>query len=239
MRQRLYKFAFILLLTVAGAMPADRVCAQPTADTAISFGATRNITPAEWEDLANDDIFKYRDQVEYSTKPPKENALIKALAAFIRLLTTTLGQIIVWSLLAAIVLYAVYRIVISDRSSLFGRRARTMQEQEETGNTEDITETNWESLLQKAVRENDLRMAVRNSYMLLLQILQQRELIQYRNDKTNYEYLSELTDTPYKSSFRQLSRQYEYTWYGNFPISAETYDSYMGLLGQLKKQLGR
>ena len=102
---------------------------------------------------------------------------------------------------------------------------------------EDITNTNWEALLQKASANNDLRLAVRYSYMWLLQLLQEHELIKYRGDKTNYEYYSELAGTNYKQSFKQLSRQYEYTWYGNFLPSDTAYQQYLSLFGNLKTQL--
>lgn len=103
---------------------------------------------------------------------------------------------------------------------------------------EDIATTNWETLLQQALNNNELRLAVRYRYMWLLQLLQHQGLIQYRNDKTNYEYYTELNDTSYKQPFKQLSRQYEYVWYGHFALPAATYKEYGDLFNNLRKQLG-
>ena len=104
---------------------------------------------------------------------------------------------------------------------------------------EDITTINWERLLQQARDNNDTRLAIRYTYMWLLQLLQERQLILYRNDKTNYEYYTELNDTSYKQPFKQLSRQYEYAWYGRYAISAAGYDDFAALFNNLRNQLGK
>lgn len=200
----------------------------------------RNITAAEWKELTNDNEFSYRDKVENKKTPPKPNnsafaKFLKAVAAF---LSSTAGQVLMWGLLILVVGYAVYKLIIGERSGIFGRSSKK-QSEDVTAVVEDINETNWEKLLESAQKEGNLRLAVRYSYMLLLQVLERSELIQYRNDKTNYQYASELTDTPYKQPFRQLSRQYEYAWYGNFPITERSYEEYIDTLMTLKKKLDR
>jgi hypothetical protein len=247
MRQCLNKYIGVALLCILlAAIPTGYTYAQDdTADEEYTVPAEkRDLTAAEWNEITNDQDYNYRDSLEYKkntreVKPPADSGFKKALMAFFAWLGSTWGQIIVWGLLILIVLYAIYRVVSGDTSGIFGRKSKTTENPSVQPDTEDITETNWDQLLQKAAKEGDLRLSVRYSYMLLLQILQHNELIQYRSDKTNYDYYSELADTPYKQTFRQLSRQYEYTWYGNFAISQETYEEYMRTLNDLKKQLGR
>ncbi len=86
------------------------------------------------------------------------------------------------------------------------------------------------------MQANEARLAIRYSYMLLLQLLQQKGQIQYRPDKTNYEYYHELNET-YKKDFRILTRQYEYAWYGNFEVAEDSYRRYMDTFNHLKKTL--
>lgn len=237
----MYKYLWIVVFCLGLlASTEHRAIAQASNDTEESTGAKRNITSAEWKELTNDEYFSYRDKVENKKLPKKQNnsafgKFLKSLAAF---LSSTAGKVLIWGLLILVVGYAVYRLVIGERSSIFGRSSRK-QGEEVTAVVEDINETNWEKLLDEAAKAGNLRLAVRYSYMLLLQMLERSELIQYRQDKTNYQYASELADTSYKQPFRQLSRQYEYTWYGNFPISENSYAEYIDTLMTLKNKLGR
>lgn len=232
-------FCFALLLA-----PYTAVCDMKGYET--EQKEKRNISAQEWQELTNDDAFSYRDSIEFKKiepvkeKPRTENTFIKAWRKFVKFLSSKEGQIIVWGLLFCIIAYAVYKTVIGDRSSLFGKTSKVQAAPDDADlDLDDITDTNWESLLHKAAKEGDLRMAVRYSYLLLLQILQEKDLIHYRNDKTNFQYAGELVDTPYKQTFRKLTRQYEYTWYGNFPISNETYSNHIDELLTLKKQVGK
>ena len=238
-RRDMRRYLFVLMMCIGLLQTTGHTTYAQTQTETSADEPARNITASEWKELTNDKDFSYRDKVEHEEIKPIENSaltrFIRALASF---LTSTGGRILMWSLLLLVVAYAVYKLVIGERGGIFGKRSQKGNE-EETAVIEDINETNWEKLLDSAAKEGDLRMAVRYSYMLLLQVLEQSELIQYRNDKTNYQYASELADTPYKQPFRQLSRQYEYTWYGNFPISDSSYREYMDTLMTLKNKLGR
>ena len=48
----------------------------------------------------------------------------------------------------------------------------------------------------------------------------------------------ELGDTVYKQPFKQLSRRYEYAWYGKYECTMAMYDEYIGLFNNVKHQLG-
>ena len=199
--------------------------------------AAEPITPARWQQLTNDKELNYQKDKEIvkPPEPPHNNLLLRFFKMLFEFFSA--ASILLWLIIIAALVFVVYKIVTS--SFMFGKNKKVMQEggppQHEE---EDIATTNWEALLQQAIAGNDLRLAVRYRYMWLLQILQRRELIQYRNDKTNYEYYTELSDTSYKQPFKQLSRQYEYVWYGHFALPRAAYEAYSDLFNNLKKQLG-
>lgn len=204
-------------------------------------GSDRTITTEQWQKLTGDKAFNYKNEKEKARKPAeyKENAFSKFVRTFIELLASGAGLALAWVLVICIVVFILYKLFSGNGSIMFSKRKKAMndpgtQAQEE----EDIAATNWEALLHKAITNNDMRAAVRYSYMRLLQLLQQHELIQYRNDKTNYEYYTELSETGYKQPFKQLSRQYEYAWYGHYNLSPAVYNEYIALFNNLKKQLG-
>lgn len=199
----------------------------------------RTVTAQQWQTLTNDTVFNYKNRKEFVkdlvTKKEKPNAISEILGKILDFFATTVGQFLFWGFILLILAYAGYK-MLSDNSFLFKKDKKPIQHSTEEID-EDITLANWEERMQQAIKNNDLRHAVRYSYMWLLQLLQYRELIQYRNDKTNYDYYNELIDTPYKQSFKQLSRQYEYAWYGHFNIADSAYDEYMSLFNTVKKQL--
>ncbi|MDT7831633.1 hypothetical protein RQM59_04535 [Flavobacteriaceae bacterium S356] len=83
---------------------------------------------------------------------------------------------------------------------------------------EDIHVTDINTLLSKAVKDKDYRLATRYYYLSLLKLLSDHELINYDKDKTNSEYLFELKDTKMRSHFSYLSYIYNYVWYGEFAV---------------------
>ncbi len=72
-------------------------------------------------------------------------------------------------------------------------------------------------MIEKALQEDNYRMAIRYQYLQVLQFLKNEGLIHYQSDKTNTEYARELDQEFQKSTFLNLSKIYDYTWYGNFP----------------------
>ena len=225
----------ILLLTVCMLLLPD------TVGTAV---AAEQLTDDQWQKLTNDKAFGYSKETELAApKKPSatDNIFSTIIAAIVLFFSSGMGKMIVWVLLFLLIGFALFRILSADRTGLFKRRK---EQPEDEGNdqevlTEDMLHTNWEEYIDKATREGNTRMAVRDSYMMLLQLLQKRQLIQYRTDKTNYDYYYELANTNLKNPFRLLTRQYEYAWYGNYPIQEEAYQEYLNTFNNLKSQLYR
>ncbi|RMA64738.1 DUF4129 domain-containing protein [Ulvibacter antarcticus] len=92
-------------------------------------------------------------------------------------------------------------------------------EEEEIIKTKDI-----KKLIQKALDANDYRLAVRYYYLFILKKLSSAELISYEFDKTNNDYISEMsvtvtTSENIKNNFRKATNIYDYIWYGNFLVT--------------------
>jgi len=238
------KLAFLLLISVCGtSLP---VTAQSVSDSTGQQKTTYNShtpTAAEWRSVTSGEDFDYRNHTEEGIQPKesgnKPNILARALDAIIRFLASTGGQYLIWTLVVVTVLYGIYRLVIGNGSFLFGKNSKKLSGTETSeSEEEDLMGVNWENRLQQAITSGDFRLAVRYSYMYLLKMMQERQLIDYRNDKTNYEYAHELENTKYKQPFRKLTRQYEYAWYGQYPLSQASFTEYFNEFQDLKKQIG-
>ena len=222
-------FIIIFCLLCAGLQPV-----------AFSTRAAEPVTAAQWQQLTNDKAFDYKNDKE-SVKPPVQPANTGWLIQFLRAIIAffSAAKYLIWAIIITGILYIIYKIFAGSGSFMFRKNKKVMNDESPPeSNDEDIASTNWEALSLQAINNNDLRLAVRYRYMWLLQLLQKNELIHYRNDKTNYEYYTELRETSYKQPFKQLSRQYEYAWYGHFTLSPAAYAEYEGLFNNLRKQLG-
>lgn len=106
---------------------------------------------------------------------------------------------------------------------LFRKSPRKLYEQE--GEQEkDIFSINYAMAINNAVAEQDYRLAVRLHYLQLLKKLAEEKIIQYQADKTNFDYLAQLGPTPYYKAFFDITRYYEYSWYGLFPLEQDQYN---------------
>ena len=83
---------------------------------------------------------------------------------------------------------------------------------------EKLGEIDFEKAIDDAVAQKNYRLAVRYSYLKLLKFLADKGLIAYQAYKTNRQYVRELNE-PLRSGFRDLTRRFDYAWYGNRPVS--------------------
>ncbi|WP_289644830.1 DUF4129 domain-containing protein [Maribacter aestuarii] len=94
----------------------------------------------------------------------------------------------------------------------------TLSEEEHIIKNEDV-----QKLIQQALEEKNYRLAIRYYYLYILRLLNEKELISWELQKTNADYNRELEKTVLNKPFAQITRLYEYIWYGDFPIDESTY----------------
>lgn len=85
---------------------------------------------------------------------------------------------------------------------------------------ENIHESDLDSFIQQALDQKNYALALRLYYLAVLKALSQQKLINWKKDKTNYQYALEMRLTPYRSGFDEVTRIFERVWYGNSPMSA-------------------
>jgi len=89
---------------------------------------------------------------------------------------------------------------------------------------ENIHEIDFDSEIEKAVNQHNYRLAVRLLYLKSLKQLSDASLIDWQPDKTNSAYIDELNNPEQQGTFRTLTHQFEYVWYGEFPIDGNVFD---------------
>lgn len=102
---------------------------------------------------------------------------------------------------------------------------------------EDIFAINYQKEIEKATTQGNYRLAVRMMYLRLLKELSDKNIIQYKQDRTNLDYLMQLHPTPHYSHFFRLTRHFEYSWYGHFDVEPETYRVIAGDFDQFEREI--
>jgi hypothetical protein len=140
--------------------------------------------------------------------------------------------VIFWILAIGLFTYLVYRLFLSN-SSFLSRNRKNI--------TSDITVVEEEnvndpgSLLRNAIRNGNYRLAVRYLYLQSLQRLSEKKFIEINSNKTNYEYVMEVRRHKFANEFASLTLQYEYVWYGEYPVDERLFEQIQGSFTQFKK----
>src|SRR5690606_10219995 len=88
---------------------------------------------------------------------------------------------------------------------------------------ENIHEIDFEQQIDADIEQRNYRLAVRLLYLQTLKYLSNRNLIDWKPNKTNRSYVYELAQSPKQPEFETLTTQFEYIWYGDFPITEERF----------------
>lgn len=140
-------------------------------------------------------------------------------------------ETILWVIVVAGFITFLVVFLMNGNAGIF-RRSRSITTQgigEE--NFEDIFAINYEQQIDKAAAEGNYNLGVRLLYLRLLRTLAERNIIDYKQDRTNFDYLLQLQPTRYYNDFFRLTRHYEYSWYGQFEMERGQFD-------QIRRQFG-
>ncbi|GGG09450.1 hypothetical protein GCM10011344_07520 [Dokdonia pacifica] len=224
------------------ALPYVPTLIQESTDTEISQELQKDTSPLspitldknKIEEYQNDEDFNYVEVFEEDTRwnnikqwfydilssifdwifEDQEKA-VGALSTFIRLLPYIIGGILL--------ILAIWAFSKMDSGEiLFNKKPASqafMSDDEELIKHEDI-----QSLIDKAIAAGNHRLAIRFYYLHVLQKMSGKELIDWQVQKTNHEYIYEVKDQNVRKQFRRVTDIYDYIWYGNFEVDAQSFE---------------
>ena len=100
-----------------------------------------------------------------------------------------------------------------------------------------IKNENLEQLIQEAVDVSNYKLAVRYYYLLVLKKLSEKELVIWRQEKTNEEYVAEINKAHLRQDFMETTRVYDFVWYGNFEINETDFKKVQALFITFTKKI--
>ncbi|HEU4470021.1 MAG TPA: hypothetical protein VFR58_02975, partial [Flavisolibacter sp.] len=122
---------------------------------------------------------------------------------------------------------------------LFRKASVSTGEEPEEPVTEDIFAIDYEKETGRAIQAGNFRLATRLLFLRTLKDLSNAGLIQYRQERTNSDYLLQLSGTSYYKDFFRLTRDFEYSWYGKFDVSDSAFKVIEQDFSQFKNALPR
>ena len=188
-----------------------------TADTPV----LRHVPTPLVDSLKKSKVFEYANDPEYWIK--EETKTKPGFWDFVgRVLGNTAFRWFIYILLGSVLLWALYKIIISNNLFLFSARNKKIKDEsvEEEIHLEEAT---LDERIAKLIAERNYRPAIRYLYIKVLQHLNEKGLISYHAQATNYDYIRQMSNHKLAQEFRFLTQVYEYVWYGEFNLTDEQF----------------
>ena len=172
------------------------------------------------------DKFEEDPPEEVSEKDPWLAKLLMKLFSFIPNLNisgiTTVIRYIIYGILILVLFYFLKFFFYKDVSwALWKKKKNGIQQLESDDEINHLTD--FETMIRKSLNDGNKRMAVRYYYLWLLNKLDAHHIISMNPEKTNSDYLYEIKNPDFKSSFAYLSYIYDYIWYGEAEVGDQDF----------------
>lgn len=199
------------------------------------------VTPVEAKDLAIDtskvlirqpsearlEAFRKLKDYKYGTETIQSETWIdRLLLRFFKWLSQFFGEgsgsgfdfrILAYIFIAAVFVFVVLKLLGVGIEG-FWRKKNASAEIPYEALGEDINLIDFQENIEKTIAQKNYRLAVRLYYLKSLKELSDLQMIDWRINKTNRNYVYELKSPVIRADFEEITSQFEYAWYGDFPI---------------------
>ena len=148
---------------------------------------------------------------------------------------TSLLKGLMWILAIAFVGFVAYQLLQNKGFFKVNSRKLVTAAVEEP-QEEDLLDMNINQLLQIATEQENYTLATRYQFIKTLQLLNDKQLIDFAADKTNRQYQYELPEK-WSAAFSSLLLNYEYIWFGKAPIDVQLYEKISSLHNNFNARL--
>lgn len=196
----------------------------------ISF-TLRRVKSEHWNKLKKDKRFVYTKKMEEKTKEVKQ-PLNPNLSFF----NSDAFKIILYTIVFLFLAYVIYLFLKNNNISFTRKKIKSeIEVSEPWDKVEEFEE--WDQALNTAIARGDYRLATRILYLQSLQKLSRKEIVLYREDKTNWYYVMQLQRNELFAPFKTLTIYFDYVWYGEYPLNEESFTAIKNKFHQLHAQI--
>jgi len=224
---------FILFLAFATVLFAKD---KPVYDTAAV--TIRHLSSSSLDKYKNDKDFQYKTE---TTQAPSlwDRFWWWFWAKWAELMSTPAGRvsmnILLWVIGIGAVGFFIFKVVKMNRQSIFASDVKSQTQY--SLEAEDIHAIPFEQAISEALAQGNYRLAIRLLYLRNLKTLSDKTIIAWQPNKTNAAYIREITNETLQQSFKELTRIFEYAWYGLNEIAKDDYELISEKFTQFQNQL--
>lgn len=172
----------------------------------------------DWNELRSEQEFNYH---------PKANAFFDWLedifGSFLRslfgkdfkMVNTKWINYVIYAIAIAVFLWFLIKVIKAEKRWLFYSNKDEVNHNP-VFTEEDINGSDLDDAIEKAIKAEDFRLAVRYLFLSNLSNLNSLQLIQWTPDKTNRDYSREIKKREYSETFKQNALAFERIWYGEY-----------------------
>ncbi len=200
----------------------------------------RTVDAQTLQSITNEDVF------EYNELPQNPDTFWSRVKQWLIQIIQSIANNPWTSLFIRVVFFGIFGLVLiglinqllkGNLSTAFSKKKAGQQVSLNIGESNPAT-TNYDKLLEAALAQNNYHDAVRLLYLKALKRLSVGNIITWKPDKTNHDYLLEIGNHPAKSPFSQLTLYYDYVEYGDFEIDQSGFLQVQDIYKRFKEKSG-
>lgn len=183
----------------------------------------------KYEDGIND---RKPEREEFDPPPtPRESSSMSGISG--------LFQVLLIIGVAALFIFILYK-VLTDNSRKARKKVKDTGEDEDDKQEQvELPKSELELLLEKALRENNYREAVRIYFIFVIKELKEKNWITWEKKKTNQYYLLEMRERTQYVPFSKSVMLFDVVWYGKRELTSEEYDQVEPFFKELLKSINK
>jgi len=175
-------------------------------------------------------VDSYRSQKEFNyTLPPLDTNYLKQLWEYLlkrfRILVnlTAAMPLILKILMWGSAIFFLFIVITKTRLYKLFYSDREIESPDFKFSNSDDQSIDFDEAIRLQMAQQQYRLAIRLLYLKVINQLRIKEIIHYSKEKTNVDYLRDLTNDDLKSRFYAITSIYNHVWYGDIEIAEDQY----------------
>lgn len=132
------------------------------------------------------------------------------------------GKVFLFSLVILILAFIIYKL-IANSNYRANKKVKKIRLVDIDDIEQNLDKADVDPFLFDAINQENYRLAIRLYYLKVLKHLMELDWIKWKKDKTNSEYLRELSSKEFYTDFRLLTLMFERVWYGEVVLDDTTF----------------
>lgn len=176
----------------------------------------RSVPDSVLSNFRSDKDFAYANDPSYWVNEPVKHEK-NFMNGLFEWLSSKSFKTILYVLIASILVFALYKIVIENKMFIF--YAPPPADEPESKLDLTLDPVDLEERIRMAIQESDLQSATRWMYIKALSMLNEAGLIRHNMQSTNQHYIEQMQSGPHVQDFKFLSIVFEQVCYGGFRLN--------------------